>query len=93
MPNNSEHRFSHIGLDAAHTYSPEVLPLLQLLLATLADIDFEHKSDIETVRNSSVDEWLKQQTIRTLQEHHQKRRTSYIRQLASLQRQIQALAA
>ncbi len=67
MPNNLEHRSSHIGMDAAHTYSPEVLPLLQLLLATLADIDFEHESDIETVRNSSADEWLKQATIRKLQ--------------------------
>ncbi len=93
MPNNLEHRSSHIGMDAAHTYSPEVLPLLQLLLATLADIDFEHESDIETVRNSSADEWLKQATIRKLQERRQKRRAPYVRKLEGLQKQIQAIAA
>jgi hypothetical protein len=80
-------------MDAAHTYSPEVLPLLQLLLVTLSDIDFEHESDIETVRNSSADEWLKQATIRKLQERRQKRRAPYIRKLEGLQKQIQAMAA
>ena len=93
MPNNLEHRSSHIGMDAAHTYSPEVLPLLQLLLVTLSDIDFEHESDIETVRNSSADEWLKQATIRKLQERRQKRRAPYVRKLEGLQKQIQAMAA
>jgi hypothetical protein len=93
MLNNLEHRSSHIGMDAAHTYSPEVLPLLQLLLVTLSDIDFEHESDIETVRNSSADEWLKQATIRKLQERRQKRRAPYVRKLEGLQKQIQAMAA
>jgi hypothetical protein len=93
MPNNLEHRFSHIGMGAARTYPPELQPLLQLLLATLADIDCEHESDIETVRSSSADEWLKQATIRKLQERRQKRRAPYVRKLESLQKQIQAMAA
>ncbi len=93
MPNNLEHRSSHIGMDAAHTYSPEVLPLLQLLLATLADIDYEHESDIETVRNSAADEWLKQATIRKLQERRQQRRAPYVRKLEGLQKHIQIMAA
>ena len=33
MRSNTERQPSHIGMGAAHTYSPEVLPLLQLLLA------------------------------------------------------------
>ena len=93
MFHNNQRQSSHIGKGAADTYSPDVLPLLQLLLATLADIDFEHEGDVETVRNSSADEWLKQATIRNLQDRHQKRRAPYVRRLASLQRQIQALAA
>jgi hypothetical protein len=80
-------------MDAAHTYSPEVLPLLQLLLATLADIDYEHESDIETVRNSAADEWLKQATIRKLQERRQQRRAPYVRKLEGLQKHIQIMAA
>jgi hypothetical protein len=93
MPATPERQPSHIGMGAAHTYSPEVLPLLQLLLATLADIDFEHESDIETVRSSSADEWLKQATIRKLQERRQERRAPYVRKLEGLQKQIQAMAA
>ena len=93
MPSNMERRSSHIGMCAAHTYSPEVLPLLQSLLATLADIDFEHESDIETVRNSAADEWLKQATIRKLQERHRERRFPYVRRLEGLQKQIQGMAA
>ena len=74
-------------------YPPELLPLLQSLLATVADIDFEHESDVETVRNSSADEWLKQTTIRKLQECHQERRMPDVQQLESLQRRLRALAA
>ena len=93
MPATPERQSSHIGMGAAHTYSHDILPLLQLLLATLADIDFEHGSDIETVRNSSADEWLKQATIRKLQDRHQKRRAPYARRLESLQKRIWAMAA
>ena len=71
-------------------YPPELLPLLQSLLATVADIDFEHESDVETVRNSSVDEWLKQTTIRKLHECHRERRMPYVQQLESLQRRLRA---
>ena len=84
MPATPERQSSYIEMGTAHPYSPEVLPLLQLLLATLADIDFEHESDIETVRNSAADEWLKQTTIRRLQDCHQKRRAPYVRRLDGL---------
>jgi hypothetical protein len=93
MPATPERQSSNIGIGAAPTYSPDLLPLLQLLLATLADIDYEHESDIETVRNSAADEWLKQATIRKLQERRQQRRAPYIRKLESLQKQVQVMAA
>ena len=93
MAANPKRRSSNAGMDASRVYSPELLPLLQSLLATVADIDFEHGSDVETVRNSSADEWLKQTTIRKLQECHQERRMPYVQQLESLQRRLRALAA
>jgi hypothetical protein len=93
MPTTTKRRSSLARTAAARRSSSELLPLRQSLLATLAKIDFEHKSDIETVRNSSADEWLKQTTIRNLEEHHRKRRAPCLRQLESLQRQAQALAA
>jgi hypothetical protein len=93
MPATPERQSSNIGIGAAPTYPPDFLPLLQLLLATLADIDYEHESDIETVRNSAADEWLKQATIRKLQDRHRERRAPYVRRLNGLQKQIQVMAA
>jgi len=93
MPATPERLSSNIGSGAAPTYPPDFLPLLQLLLATLADIDYEHESDIETVRSSSADEWLKQATIRKLQERRQQRRAPYIRKLEGLQKHIRVMAA
>jgi hypothetical protein len=74
-------------------YSPELQPLLQSFLATLADIDLAHQSDIETVRNSSAEDWLKQDTIRRLQQRHRERREPYVRRLEAVQERIRAKAA
>jgi len=62
-------------------------------LAVFADIDFEHDRDVETVRNSSVDEWLKQTVIRRLEERHRQRRAPCVAQLERLEKRMQALAA
>jgi hypothetical protein len=93
MSANFEHRSPQVYPNAARAYPSELLPSLQSLLAALATIDFEHESDLETIRNSSVDEWLRQITIRKLQERHHERRTPYVRQLAALQKRIQSAAA
>lgn len=93
MSANTGNRSSHADGGASLMCPPELRPLLNLLLKTLADIDFEHESDVETVRSSSVDEWLKQAVIRTLQERHRERRAPYVRQLDVLQEQIRALLA
>jgi hypothetical protein len=70
--------------DLPPTCSPELQPLLQTLLATLASIDSAHEGDLETVRSSTVEEWLKQDVIRRLQESHQRRRAPYLRQIEEL---------
>jgi hypothetical protein len=93
MSANTERRSSQAYPNAARPYPSELLPSLQSLLAALATIDCEHESDIETIRNSSVDEWLRQITIRKLQGRHQERRAPYVRQLAVLQKRLQAGAA
>jgi hypothetical protein len=92
MSANTERRSCQAGAGAARIYPSELLPSLQSLLAALADIDFEHASDIETIRSSSADERVKQTAIRKLQEHHQERRAPYIRQLTALHKQMQAIA-
>jgi hypothetical protein len=93
MPANMELRSYQAGTNVAHLYPSELLPSLQSLLARLATFDFEHTNDIETIRNSSVDDWLKHATIQKLEERHRERRAPYIRQLTIRQRQMQALAA
>jgi hypothetical protein len=77
----------------ARVYAPQITPLLQSLLATLADIDFACESDLEVVQNSAVDEVLKQKVVEKLQQQYRARREPYIRQIATLQRRIQPMAA
>ena len=93
MPANTAHHSVHTGNGATRLDPSELRLFLQSLRATLADIDFEHESDLETVRRSSVDEWLKQTTIRKLQERHRERRMPCIAQLERLQDRMQARAA
>jgi predicted small metal-binding protein len=42
---------------------PDLQPLLQSILAALADIDLVHASEVALVRDSDADEWLKQGVI------------------------------
>jgi hypothetical protein len=77
----------------ARLYSPEITPLLQSLLATLADIDFAYESDLEVVQNSATDEILKRKVIERLQQQHRERREPYIRQIKALQRRFLPMAA
>ncbi len=70
-----------------------IQPLLQSILATLADLDLVHETEVAIVRNSTADEWLKQSVIRRLKERHRERRAPYVRQLAAVEERIRALAA
>jgi len=79
--------------NAPRVYPPEIQPLLQSILAALADIDFVHASEVAIVRDSDADEWLKQSVIRRLAERHQERRAPYVRQLEALEARIRTLAA
>jgi hypothetical protein len=93
MPANMTRHSVHTGDAAARAAPSELRPFLQSLRATLSDINFEHGSDIETVRKSSVDEWLKQTTIRKLQERHRERRMPWVAQLERVQERMQTWMA
>ncbi len=77
----------------ARVYSPEITPMLQSLLATLADIDTAYESDVEVVRNSAADESLKRKVVERLQHQHRERREPYVRQLAALQHRLETMVA
>jgi len=67
------------------TYPTGRLPSLRRILDTLSIIEIEHESDIQTVRDSSIDEGLKRETISNLNEHCRKQQSPYVRQLAAMQ--------
>jgi hypothetical protein len=69
-------------------YSPEIQPLLQSLLSTLANIDFEYEQAREKVSQSSPDLNLTIRILEKLKAQHQERRTPYIQQLAALQERL-----
>ena len=59
----------------------------------LAEIDSAHESDVEAVRGSGAEEWLKQTVIPKLEVRHRERRAPYVRQLEAVEERIWALAA
>jgi len=69
-------------------YSPDTQPLLQSLLSTLADIDFEYEQQREKVSRSSTDLNLRIRVLERLKAQHQERRMPYIQQLAILQERM-----
>jgi len=77
----------------ARIYAPGLAPLLQSLLATLADIDFAFERDLEVVENSATDEVLKRRIVERLREQHRERRAPYVRQIDALQTRLQSLVA
>jgi hypothetical protein len=72
-------------------YSSATQPLLQSLLSTLADIDFEYEQAREKVSKSSPDLNLRIRVLERLKAQHQERRMPYIQQLAVLQERMISL--
>lgn len=67
------------------TYSPNLLPMLQTLLSTLADIDFAHECALERLQASAMAEPMKARRAAQLEADHRKRREPWVRQAAELE--------
>lgn len=76
------------GSNPPKMYSPATQPLLQSLLSTLADIDFEYEQARDKVSKNSPDLNLRIRVLEKLKAQHQERRTPYIQQLAILQERM-----
>jgi hypothetical protein len=74
-------------------YSPTFQPLLQSLLATLADIDFDYDLEREKLSNNSSDANIKILALEKLKARHFERRQPYLQQLAILQKRMMELRA
>ena len=69
-------------------YSADLQPLLQALLGTLADIDFEYERERDHIGARTLDMNLKIRLLEKLKQHHRQRREPYLQQLAILQERI-----
>ena len=72
-------------------YSPDLQPLLQSLLGTLADIDFEYERECDQINSRTMDMNLKIRLLEKLKQHHRQRREPYLQQLAILQERIRRM--
>jgi septal ring factor EnvC (AmiA/AmiB activator) len=81
------------GTFVPRMYSHNIQPMLQSLLSTLADIDFDYELERERLSNSSPDINLKVKALEKLKAQHRERREPYIRQLAILQQRMMELRA
>jgi hypothetical protein len=78
-----------IGSEHEPRVSPDnIQPLMQSLLATLADIDFGHEREVENVRNSPTDPSVREKVITKLDQHHREKRQPYVEGLLTLQAQM-----
>jgi hypothetical protein len=69
-------------------YSPSILPLMQSLAATLADIDYSYERDIEFIEGGTGDPALKARRLRAIKQEHRERRAPYVQELAALQSRV-----
>jgi hypothetical protein len=83
---------SHENIPAHRFYSPSLQPLLQNLLASLVDMDFEYEREKEKLSRTLSDVNLKIKVLEKLKERHHQRRQPYIQELAVLQDRIRHAA-
>ena len=79
------------GASLPKIYSPTFQPLLQSLLATLADIDFDYEQERERLSSNSSNSNIKIRALEKLKARHRERREPYIQQLAILQQRMMDL--
>ena len=71
-------------------YEPNILPRLQSLLATLADIDIAHDHNLSVIKNRVMDDVRRDQEIADLWQNHCQRRAPYLREIEALRERIEA---
>ena len=71
-------------------YDPLILPRLQSLLATLADLDVAHASNVIVIESRPMDDARKDRLVADLWQTHCRRRAPYVREIAALRERIEA---
>jgi glucan phosphorylase len=81
------------GAHHPRIYSPAFQPLLQSLLSTLADMDFDYEKEREKLSSTSPDTTVKSRALEKLKNRHRERREPYIQQLTILQKRMMDMRA
>jgi hypothetical protein len=84
VPNSKDRRNVSGSSQQPSFYSPDLGPMMQDLLHTLANIDFEHDAAIEKLELSATDPALKRKIMAKLKAQHCERREPYVKLLAEL---------
>jgi hypothetical protein len=66
-------------------------PAMQSVLATLADIDFAHRQEVEKVSSTGLDDVFKSRLVAKLDQLHRDRRDPYAKEVVTLQKRMRAL--
>lgn len=90
MTTRVENTILHRRTSPSLCYSPDVLPLLQSLLADLADLDLAFEKKLEALRRAPGDECSKGELLGRLRQTHEERRAPLVRALTALQQEIAA---
>lgn len=69
---------------------PDLQPAMQLVLATLADIDLAHRQEVEKVSSSGLDDVFKSRLIAKLDQLHRERRHPYAQEVLRLQNRFRS---
>ena len=80
----------HNGSKGDRVYAPDILPRLQSLLATLADLDVAHGSNVLVIESRPMADVRKDQLIADLWQAHCRRRAPYLREIESLRARMDA---
>jgi hypothetical protein len=88
MPANQEHVSANNALKIRNgMYSDDIQSMMQDLLRTLANLDFQHEDELDKLERSATDEELKKYIKEKILARHRERREPYVDLLAELHRQ------
>jgi hypothetical protein len=85
MDGNRLHRADVSETPRPRVYSADLQPLLQSLMSTLANMDFEYDQERSRMHVDPRDGTLKLRMLQKLQDRHQERRRPYVEQVILLQ--------
>jgi hypothetical protein len=82
------HHADRFDASPPRIYSAALQPLLQSLMSTLANMDFEYEQERNRLGADPRDGSLKLRMLQKLKDRHQERRAPYVEQLTLLQERI-----